>query len=80
MDACGLLQTAVLLDEGDASGADWHLSEEEADAFSLGRLSGEDLDVAEMHLLTCEACRLKVTQTDTLREALAAVELFFAAQ
>lgn len=47
-----------------------HLSEETMDLYACGRLSGGALDLAEEHLLICDACRERQQEADTFYRTL----------
>jgi hypothetical protein len=42
-----------------------HITEEQAEIYSLGESAGEPLDTCEDHLLCCEHCRTVVLETDS---------------
>jgi anti-sigma factor RsiW len=44
---------------------DRHFDDDESELYSMGRLSAEKVERLEEHLLVCEACRVKVTDSDT---------------
>ena len=46
-----------------AAESDCHFGEEASERYSMGTLSGEEAEQIEEHLLICEACRRRVTES-----------------
>lgn len=43
---------------------EYHLTDDEIEGYSMGALSGAELDRGEEHLLICESCRQRVGESD----------------
>ena len=48
-----------------AAESDRHFDGEASERYSMGTLSGEEVEQIEEHLLICEACRRLVAESDT---------------
>ena len=48
-----------------------HMSDEQIENYSLGRVSEEECEQFEEHLLICESCQMRVTETDEYVAAMA---------
>ena len=42
----------------------FHPSDDDVEAYSMGKLNGSSLQEFEMHLFVCEQCRMRVVQTE----------------
>ncbi len=42
----------------------FHRSDDDVEAYSMGKLNGSSLQEFEMHLFVCEQCRMRVVQTE----------------
>jgi hypothetical protein len=49
---------------------DYHLRDEDFESFSMGTLSGDQLDRVEQHLLICQPCRQRVQESDAFVAAI----------
>lgn len=47
-----------------AQASEPHMDEEQAERYALGEITGGELDSWDEHLLTCEACRVRVQEAD----------------